>query len=124
MGGSRGIDLWAGLAVVQEKRRNPDLTLVAALPYYIRKNSRFSEYERFDYGYVLDNCDAVFYASADYTADCMKMRNNFMVDNSSRLVAFVNDYRSGTGQTIRLAEKAGIARRIYKVGNGIIETPD
>ena len=38
----------------------------------------------------------------------MQKRNKFMIDNSSRLIAAVSSYRSGTGQTIRLAEKAGI----------------
>ena len=38
----------------------------------------------------------------------MQKRNYFMVDNSSKLIAVVDDYRSGTGQTIRYAENKGI----------------
>jgi uncharacterized phage-like protein YoqJ len=114
MGGSRGIDLWAGITVVREKLDSPGIKLVAALPYFSQV-SRFSEHERFDYGYVLDACSDVLYASNEYTKDCMKRRNIFMTEHSSRIVAFVRDYRSGTGQTIRLAEKAGLETRIYDI---------
>jgi uncharacterized phage-like protein YoqJ len=124
MGGSRGIDLWAGLAVIGEKRMNPNIHLIAALPFYEKNTGRFSEFERFDYGYVLDNCDGVFYATESYNRECMKRRNLFMIENSSRIVAFVNDYRSGTGQTIRFAQKAGITTRIYTITDCTIETPD
>jgi uncharacterized phage-like protein YoqJ len=123
MGGSRGIDLWAGLAVVHQKYRHPGLKLIAALPYYVKDISRFSEFERFNYGYVLENCDSVFYAAKDYNADCMKRRNRFMVDHSSRLIAFVRDPRSGTGQTIRLAENAGIVTRVYKINEDGVDAP-
>jgi uncharacterized phage-like protein YoqJ len=124
MGGSRGIDLWAGLAVIKQKRDHPDIKLIAALPYFEKNISRYSEFERFNYGYVLENCDSVFYACKDYNAECMKRRNLFMVEHSSRLVAFVRDYRSGTGQTIRLAEKAGIVSRVYNINDDIIESPE
>lgn len=35
-----------------------------------------------------------------------------MVDNSCRLIAVVSDYKSGTGSTIRYAEKQGVPVRI------------
>jgi uncharacterized phage-like protein YoqJ len=112
MGGSRGIDLWAGIAVLHEKQKDKALRLIAALPYFAG-DSRFSERDRFDYGYVLEHCDDVVYASAEYDKNCMKRRNRFMVENSSRLIAFVDDYRSGTGQTIRLAEREGVETHIH-----------
>ena len=45
----------------------------------------------------------------------MQKRNRFMIDNSSRLIAAVSSYKSGTGQTIRLAEKAGIEIRVINI---------
>jgi uncharacterized phage-like protein YoqJ len=114
MGGSRGIDLWAGLAVISEKAEDERIKLIAALPYHTPP-SRFSERERFDYGSVLERCDEIYYAAEYYTPGCMKRRNLFMTEHSSRLVAFVRDYRSGTGQTIRLAQKLGLQTHIYDV---------
>jgi uncharacterized phage-like protein YoqJ len=114
MGGSRGIDLWAGLAVMHEKSKNPEIRLIAALPYF-SGDSRFSERDRFDYGYVLEHCNERYYASREYNSGCMKRRNLFMVENASRLIAFVGDYRSGTGQTIRMAKQAGVDIHLHDI---------
>jgi uncharacterized phage-like protein YoqJ len=116
MGGSRGVDLWSGLAVLHEKIEDPDIKLIAALPYYASK-SRFTERDRFDYGYILERADEVFYASRDFNHVCIKRRNLFMVENSSRIIAFVKDYRSGTGQTIRMAERLGLEMHVYNIEN-------
>jgi uncharacterized phage-like protein YoqJ len=120
MGGSRGIDLWAGMAVLLQRHESPGIRLVAALPYHTA-SSRFTEHERFDYGYVLESCDEVLYASDSYSKDCMKRRNLFMIEHSSRIIAFVKNSRSGTGQTIRLAEKAGLDTHIYNLDDYVTE---
>jgi uncharacterized phage-like protein YoqJ len=114
MGGARGIDLWAGDAVLKQKRTAPNIKLIAALPYFTSA-SKFTEHERFNYGYILAECEEVLYANRDYTKESMKKRNQFMVDNCSRLVAFIKETRSGTGQTIRLAEKAGVTVHVHKL---------
>ena len=46
--------------------------------------------------------------SDEYSRDCYKNRNYYMVDRSSKLIAMVNDYKSGTGQTISYAKKNGL----------------
>jgi uncharacterized phage-like protein YoqJ len=120
MGGSRGIDLWAGLAIIDAKHKVPGIRLVAALPYYCGEH-RFADHERFDYGFIMETCDNVLYASEAYTRDCMKRRNLFMIENSSRIVAFVKNFRSGTGQTIRLAEKAGLDTHVYEIDKFVKE---
>jgi uncharacterized phage-like protein YoqJ len=114
MGGARGIDLWAGDAVLKQQRTSPNIKLIAALPYFTSA-SKFTEHERFKYGQILAECEEVLYASLDYKKESMKKRNQFMVDNCSRLVAFIKDMRSGTGQTIRLAEKAGVESHVHKL---------
>jgi uncharacterized phage-like protein YoqJ len=112
-GGARGIDLWAALGVIERKKKHPNLKLIAALPY--NAEAKYSESERFEYGYILNQCDEVFYASIKFTKDSMLRRNKFMVDNSSRLIAFIKDYRSGTGQTINLAKASGIVTHVHKI---------
>jgi uncharacterized phage-like protein YoqJ len=114
MGGARGIDLWAGDAVLKQQRITPNIKLIAALPYFTSA-SKFTEHERFKYGQILSECEEVLYASGEYTKESMKKRNQFMVDNCSRLVAFIKDTRSGTGQTIRLAKKAGVETHVHKL---------
>jgi uncharacterized phage-like protein YoqJ len=114
MGGARGIDLWAGDAVIKQQKTTPHIKLIAALPYFTSA-SKFTEHERFNYGQILAECEEVLYASRDYAKESMKKRNQFMVDNCSILVAFIKDMRSGTGQTIRLAEKAGVITHVHKL---------
>ena len=45
----------------------------------------------------------------------MYKRNEFMVNNSSRLIAAVSDYRSGSGQTVRMALKQGLDIRYIDI---------
>jgi uncharacterized phage-like protein YoqJ len=113
-GGARGIDLWAALAVIEQKKKEPGLKLIAALPYS-GSPSRYSETERFEYGYFLKECAEVLCATSEYSKDSMKKRNAFMVNNCSRLIAFIKNYRSGTGQTINLAKAAGVDTHVHKI---------
>lgn len=119
---ARGIDLIAGELVLDFKRKDPRIELVAAVPYRAQpKNLR--SYEKFVYGCLINEAADIIYVSEEYTKTCMQKRNQFMIDNSSRLIAAVSSYRSGTGQTIRLAEKAGIEVRVINIAK-IAETAD
>ena len=104
----------AGDLVLDFKRNDPRIQLVAAVPYRAQpKNLR--SFEKFIYGCLINEAADIVYISEEYTKDCMQKRNKFMIDNSSRLIAAVSSYRSGTGQTIRLAEKAGIEIRTINI---------
>lgn len=111
---ARGIDLIAGEIVLEFKRSHPQIALVAAAPYRSApKNLR--SFEKFIYGCIMNEAADVIYVSQEYSKGCMQKRNQFMIDNSSRLIAAVDSYKSGTGQTIRLAEKAGIEVRVINI---------
>ena len=50
----------------------------------------------------------VVYVNQAYRSDCMLERNRYLVDHSSILLAVYNgSYRSGTGMTVRYAQKLG-----------------
>ena len=44
-----------------------------------------------------------------------------MADRSSKLIAVVDDYKSGTGQTINYARKQGLKINIINVNNYILK---
>lgn len=111
---ARGIDLIAGELTLEFKRNDPRIELVAAVPYRAQPKN-FHSYEKFVYGCILNEAADIIYVSEEYSKGCMQKRNRFMIDNSSRLIAAVDSYKSGTGQTIRLAEKAGIEVRVINV---------
>lgn len=113
-GMARGVDLWAGSLLLEFKRRYPHIKIVCAIPFRDQLTPLEGE-DRISYLAIMSMAEEVVYISENYTRDCMKKRNYFMVDNSSKLIAVVRDWRSGTGQTIRYAQKKGLATRIIDV---------
>lgn len=113
-GMAQGIDMWAAGFVNELRRQNKDLKLICVIPYR-GQESRYSPEERFDYNLLLSGAHKVVYLSDEYTKESYRNRNACMVENSSKLIAVVSDYRSGTGQTINLARRKGIDTRIIDV---------
>lgn len=106
-GMARGIDLWAAGYIFEKRIKNPRLKLICAIPYK-GHGQNLKNAEKWEYDNIVASADKVFILEDKYTKNCMQKRNYFMVDNSSRLIAVVDNYRSGTGQTIRYAESKGI----------------
>ncbi len=108
-GGAIGFDMMAENAVIRSMSRAENISLVLALPCPDQtgkwKNLELiREYRRIK-GYAA----AIEYLSDVHTDDCMKNRNQYMVDISSFCVAYYNGaYASGSGQTYRMACRAGI----------------
>ncbi|MBQ8780088.1 MAG: DUF1273 family protein [Oscillospiraceae bacterium] len=108
-GMARGIDLWAGELVLSERQRFPskDIKLFAAIPH-VGHGAGLKGYEKWTYGNIMQKANGHIYLNERYTRSCMLERNEFMVNHSSRLIAAVDSYASGTGQTVRLAQKQGL----------------
>lgn len=108
---ARGIDLWAGEIILDLKAEGRPIKLVSAAPFK-GHGANFHGAEKFSLGNILLNSDKVVYVSQNYFKGCMQRRNEFMVNNSGKLIAVVSDYKSGTGSTIRYAERRGLKMRI------------
>lgn len=106
-GMARGVDLWAAGYIFEKRIRNPKLKLICAVPYK-GHGGNLKNSEKWEYDNIVASANKVYTLENKYTKTCMQKRNYFMVDNSSKLIAVVDDYRSGTGQTIRYAENKGI----------------
>ncbi|WP_049962901.1 SLOG family protein [Ruminococcus sp. HUN007] len=106
-GVARGIDLWAALAVLDLRKVYPDIKLICVKPVE-NQGCNFPENDRLLYESVIERADSVVCTSAGYSKNCYAVRNRYMVENSDKLIAFVSNYRSGTGQTIGYARKTGI----------------
>ncbi len=103
-----GFDLAAGEAVAELKRTHSDVELIAALPY--RNFSKlFHADDAEQYKRVADAADAVVAVSEDESRAAYRMRNDYLVDNSSVLVAwFDGQPRGGTAYTARRARRKGV----------------
>jgi len=107
-GGALGVDTWAALNVLEYKKQYPFLRIELAIPC-IGQESRWSKKDKAMYAYLLDNVDAVIRTSRQpYYNGCMRMRNAFMVQRSSRLIAVFNGRYGGTSQTIDMANERGL----------------
>lgn len=112
-GMQRGIDLYAG-EIVLELMTSYDISLIAALPFP-GFGSNFKGHDKWLFGRCIENAKKVIEVSPVQTKTAYKMRNEFMVENSSLLIGVVDDFKSGAGQTIALARKNGLTIRTIRV---------
>lgn len=124
-GGAVGFDLLAARTVLLLRQEfQKDIRLVLALPcrdqtalWKPEKKNGLENIRR--YHEIKAQAQAVVYVTDFYTDGCMKERNRFMADHSTRCIAYWNGAaRGGTAQTVRMAEQAGIpVRNVYPTEN-------
>lgn len=106
-GMAQGVDLWAAEAVLGLKTKNPALRLHCILPCE-GQEAKWPVAEQERYRSILRQADEAICVNQEYTADCMLVRNRYLVEHSSVLLAVYNGtYRSGTGMTVRYAKQLG-----------------
>ena len=97
-----GCDFYCAEAVLNLKAMYPDVTLEAAVPYKTQAenwgNTNLQRYEN-----ILSRCDMVTVLQESYSPACMMLRNRYMVDNSSVLIACYDGLSGGTWNTIKYA---------------------
>ena len=113
-GMSRGIDLWAGEMVTELICSGMNLRLTAVFPYR-GFEKKFKGCDKWSCGRILSKATDSVCLNEQYYRGCMNERNQYMVDNSSRLIAVVSDYKSGTGSTIRYAKSQQLDVHIIDV---------
>ena len=104
-----GTDIWAGNIVVRLKDRFPDLKLIAAVPFPDFADGWDDEWKA-KYDKLLAAADLVKTIAAEYREDAYQLRNQWMVDHSSKVIAVYDWKPSGTGNTVRYAK--GLHREI------------
>lgn len=107
-GFAEGVDLIFAAVVAELKAQGQPLILEAAIPYAGRLKSKDPLFQK-----MLSACDTQKVLCDRYSYDCFFVRNRYMVDESSRVIA-VYDGRAdgGTSYTIRYAN---IQRRTLRV---------
>ena len=117
-GMARGVDLWAADMILHFRRQYPAIRLICVLPFADRLRS-VSGAERFHVNSVMQAADRVIPLSEHFYCGCYRDRNAFMVQHSQRLIALIADIRSGTGQTVHMAERAGLEMRVLSVQEAV-----
>lgn len=110
-GGALGFDTLAAEAVLRVKSRMPWITLKLVLPCPPDEQTRsFSREMKEQYFDILMSADSTEYISPFYTDSCMKERNMRLIELADVCVCWYDSRRSvsGTGQTVRMAQRKGI----------------
>ena len=104
-GMAQGVDLWSSQIVLDLQKKNPALKLHCVLPCK-GQESKWTASAQERYRSILAQANEVIYVGQEYNRDCMLKRNRYLVDHSSILLAVYNGtWRSGTGATVRYAQK-------------------
>ncbi len=103
-----GFDLAAARAVMDLMRRYGDVRMVAVEPFAGFRD-RFSGDDAATYDEVLAHCDERVTLRDGYSVAGFRLRNDFLVDNASVVVAWYDGGRDGgTAYTVRRARRQGI----------------
>lgn len=106
-GMARGVDIWAALIVLKLRDDGAKIKLICACPYEGFERSWSHDWQE-QYKQVLASADYVKYVCGSYSRTCFQIRNEWMVNHSSRVIAVFNGGKSGTKNTIDYAEKVGV----------------
>lgn len=106
-GMSRGIDLWAGQIVLNFKKENENIKLICASPFFGFER-RWSACDKRLYNEILNSADLVKFVCRHYYAGCFQIRNRYMVDNCSKVIAAYSGAPGGTKNTINYARSKNV----------------
>ena len=106
-GGALGFDQIAASLVVSKKEMGNDIRLIFALPCK-NQDAGWNERQKKLYQNLLNEADEIIYVSEEYSDGCMKKRNQYMVEHSGHCICALQNEKSGTGQTVRLAYGNGL----------------
>lgn len=95
-----GSDLLFSACVLEEKKFDSAIFLEAVLPYRSRLNSRDQKFQE-----LIKQCDKIYVYNDIYDIRNYHRRNEYMVDNSQRILAVFDGRQSGgTFATIKYAQ--------------------
>ncbi len=104
-----GWDLLCESAVIELRERFPHIQLHLILPCPAEEQTeKWSESDKAEFRRLLLAADTVEICSEHYFDGCMKLRNQRLADLADVCVCYYSGkQRSGTGQTVRMAERQG-----------------
>ena len=113
-GMARGVDIWAAEIVLRLRDEGQPIHLICASPFEGFESSWSEEWKQ-RYNGILRRADLVKYVCKGYSRTCFQIRNKWMVDHSSRVVAIYNGEPGGTKNTIDYSQKQGVSIRAIKM---------
>lgn len=109
-GMARGVDIWAAEIVRRLRNEGQDIKLICAVPYN-GFECAWNDGWKQRYNNILAAADLVHFVCPGYSKDCFQVRNEWMVEHSSLVIAVFNGQPSGTRNTLDYAKRKGVACR-------------
>jgi len=108
-GGAMGFDMLCAEMVIALKAEYSNIKLHMLLPCPSREQVKgWSKAQIARYNEILQVADSVTVISEHYTDNCMRRRNERLVELADCCICYCTNPRSGTGQTVRFAERKSI----------------
>ena len=128
-GGAVGWDALAALTVLKLRESYPEAKLHLVLPCpFEEQSAKWNEAQKAEFQHILGLADSVEQVSDCYYNGCMKARNARLVELASDYcICYWNpkNFRSGTGQTVRMAQKKGIeVINLFEMSANSVKSPD
>lgn len=102
-----GVDLFAAEIVLELSQKRPGIYLEGVIPC-MNQTERWNATQKKRYSGILEKCVLTSVLQETYTPDCMRKRNQYMVDHADCMIAVWNGKPSGTGNTVLYAQQKGI----------------
>lgn len=93
--------------ILLELKQQYELKLICVIPCKTQ-DTLWSQKDKKRYHDILSKADYIHCISETYTSWCMQKRNEYMVDNSSLLIALFDGKSGGTKNTIDYATNNGV----------------
>ena len=104
---STGTEIWAAEIVIRMKSGNPNLHLIAVVPFP-GVDTLWEESWQNRYRLLLSQAEYVRVMEPAYSAEAYQKRNEWMIAHSARVIAVYNGQPSGTGRAIEYARRCRV----------------
>lgn len=106
-GSSTGFDMLCGKWVLKLKKIIPELRLILALPCRGKECVWGIQYRKI-YTTFVERADDVIYIDQEYTNNCIKERNRYIVEHSDFCLCYLNQKNGATFETVQYARKKNL----------------
>ena len=119
-GFAEGVDQYFAEIVLEKKKTNPALELIAVIPYQKRLDSMMAKGRTYE---MLEACADVVVIREEYQPSVYSHRNRYMVEHSDRVIAVYDGReKGGTAGTIRFTHT--MKKELREIPVGEIIVPD
>lgn len=93
--------------ILEKIREEKDIKIIACIPCK-EQDKKFNQAQKAEYARLIKSADGKVLISKEYNQRCMQKRNEFLVNNSSLLVAYLNRDFGGTANTVNYAKSKNL----------------